>query len=138
MLANLPGGGLVPCRWGCTMSQGDGVGTQSPTWTTPISEAWTAAHHICFPSYYQVPIDVTAGWATSLFKWADALTTWLSWLTHTRTHIAYRTAISLVHGRILIISILLSDGIQHGVFRQWSVVGNLVDSFINVNNSNNF
>ena len=28
--------GLVPRSWGCTMSQGDGMGTQSPTWTTPI------------------------------------------------------------------------------------------------------
>ena len=47
------------------MSQGDGVGTQSPTWTTPISRHGQQ-FDICFPSYYQVPIDVTAGWAASL------------------------------------------------------------------------
>jgi len=32
-----PGGGLVPRRWGYTMPQDDGVGTQRPIWTTPIS-----------------------------------------------------------------------------------------------------
>ena len=31
-------GGLVPHKWGCTMSQDDGVGT-------PISEIWTAVSH---------------------------------------------------------------------------------------------
>ena len=35
VLTNPPGGEL--CRWGCTISHGDGVGTQSPTQTTPIS-----------------------------------------------------------------------------------------------------
>jgi len=35
-------GGLVSHRWGCTMSQGNSVGTLSPTWTTPSSETWTA------------------------------------------------------------------------------------------------
>ena len=41
-------------------AQGDGVGTQGPTWTTPISGNGQQ-FDICFPSYYQVPIDVTAG-----------------------------------------------------------------------------
>ena len=36
-----------------TVPRGDGVGTWSPTWTTPISKAWTVVY-ICFPSYYQV------------------------------------------------------------------------------------
>ena len=45
--------------------QGDGMGTQSPTWITPIS-GHGQQFDICFPSYYQVPIDVTAGWAASL------------------------------------------------------------------------
>ena len=44
------------------MSQGDGVGTRSPTWTTPIS-GHGQQFDICFPSYYQVPIDVTAKWS---------------------------------------------------------------------------
>ena len=33
VLANLTVGGLIPCRWGCTMSQSDSVGVP-PTWTT--------------------------------------------------------------------------------------------------------
>ena len=44
-------------------AQGDGVGTQSPTWTTPIS----GHGDICFPSYYQVPIDVIAGWTGAMW-----------------------------------------------------------------------
>ena len=38
--------GLVPHRWGCAMSQSDGVSTQSPTWTTPISETRTAVQNL--------------------------------------------------------------------------------------------
>ena len=54
-------GGLVPHRWGCTMYQGSGVGTGSPTWITHItgSKTWTVV-------YFPRPIDVTAGWAASL------------------------------------------------------------------------
>ena len=65
MLANPPGGGLVPGRWGSTMYQGDGVGTQSLSWTTHI-RAHGQQFEIRFASYYQVPIDVTVGWAASL------------------------------------------------------------------------
>jgi len=54
-------------------AQGDCVGTQSPTWTTPISGHGQQCD-ICFPSYYQVPIDATAGWAASPVH------------THTHTH----------------------------------------------------
>ena len=45
---------------GLNHAQGDGVGTQGPTRTTPIS-GHGQQFDICFPSYYQVPIDVTAG-----------------------------------------------------------------------------
>ena len=43
------------------MPQGDIVGTESPTWTTPINGHGEQIK-ICFPSYYyQVPIDVKLG-----------------------------------------------------------------------------
>jgi len=58
VLANSPGGGLVPHRWGCAMSQYDGMDTQSPTWTRPIS--WHRQQFdICFPKNDQVPLNVT-------------------------------------------------------------------------------
>ena len=38
---------------------GNGVSTCSPTWTTPIN-GHGRQFDICFPSYFQVPIDVTA------------------------------------------------------------------------------
>jgi len=66
------------------MSQGDGVGTLGPTWTTPISRHGQQ-FDICFPSYYQVPIDVTAGWAASLVN-----TTHI----HTHTHIHTKVVIA--------------------------------------------
>ena len=65
-------------QMGCTMSLDDGVGTQSPTRSTPISETWTAVD-ICFPSYYQVPIDVTARWAPSLVNTSSYLYSWVDW-----------------------------------------------------------
>ena len=56
--------GLVPHSWSCTMSKGDGMGTQSPTWTIPIS-GHGQQFDIC---NNQEPIDVTAGWAASLLN----------------------------------------------------------------------
>jgi len=58
-----PGGGLVPHRWSCTMPQGDGVGTQSPTWTSPISETWTAVWHLLLasPVYTRYPLMLHLG-----------------------------------------------------------------------------
>ena len=48
----------VPCL------TGEGVGTQSPTWTFNCYMRH-GQFSICFPSKHQVPIDVTAGWAAS-------------------------------------------------------------------------
>jgi len=59
VLANPRGGQVELCH-----VQGDGVGTRGPTWTTPIS-GHGQHFDIFFPSYYQVSIDVIAGWAAS-------------------------------------------------------------------------
>ena len=32
--------------WGCYISQGDSVSTESPAWTTPIGKTWTAVWHL--------------------------------------------------------------------------------------------
>ena len=45
-------------------AQGDGVGTRSPTWTTPINGHGQQFDD--FSSYNQVLTDATAGWAVSL------------------------------------------------------------------------
>ena len=53
------------------MPQGDGVGTRSPTWTTPISRHGLQ-FDISFPIDYQVPIDVTVGTpGPHLYSWVD-------------------------------------------------------------------
>ena len=74
VLANPPG----ILQVGLYHAQGDGVGTRHPTWTTPISRHGQQ-FDIYFPNYYQVPVDVTAGWAASLvntrllylYSWVD-------------------------------------------------------------------
>ena len=52
--------------------QGNGVGTWSPTWITPIN-GHGQQFDICFPGYYQVPIDVTAEWAAFLVNTRSSL-----------------------------------------------------------------
>ena len=60
------------------MSQGDCVGTQNPIWTTPISRHGQQ-FDICFPSYHQAPIDVTAGWAASPVYARSQFNSWVNW-----------------------------------------------------------
>ena len=43
------------------MPQGDGVGTQSPTWTSPISETWTAVLTFASPVYTRYPLMLQLG-----------------------------------------------------------------------------
>ena len=59
-------------------AQGDGVGTWNPIWTTPISRHGQQ-FDICFPSYHQAPIDVTAGWAASPVYARSQFNSWVSW-----------------------------------------------------------
>jgi len=64
VLANPPGGGLVPHGWGCSMPR-------VMVWAPEVPPGPPISGHgqqfdISFPSYYQVPIDVTPGWAASL------------------------------------------------------------------------
>jgi len=57
------------------------VGTQSPTWTIPIS-GQGQQFDVCFPSYYHVPI----GWAASLVNTRSPFIQ-LGWTdTHSHTH----------------------------------------------------
>ena len=61
-MANPPGGGTSTLQVGLYHAQGNGVSTQSPTWTTPISGHGQQSD-ICFPSYYQLQVLIyTAGW----------------------------------------------------------------------------
>ena len=43
------------------MPQGDGVGTRSPTWTSPISETWTAVLTFASPVYTRYPLMLQLG-----------------------------------------------------------------------------
>ena len=89
--ANPPGAGLVTHRRTVQVSQIDFTESKVP------QRPHTARRQlsICFPSYHQASIDVTARWIVSLVdskfpfnsfdKQAGALTTWLC-CTHTRMH----------------------------------------------------
>ena len=58
VLANPPG--EEPYRWSCAMPQGDGVVTQSPTLTSPISETWTGLSLKCLQLVYN-PLTLWLG-----------------------------------------------------------------------------
>ena len=96
-MENSPGVG-IPCRWGGLLyTQGDGVGTRSPTWTTSVSgHGLQFDIYLVSPLYYQVPIDVTARWVVSPFDTRSPFNRWVEWSSslkqqqhqnsHTRNH----------------------------------------------------
>jgi len=74
VLANPPGGGLVPRRWDCTMPRVVVWALETP----PGPRTWTTVCHL-LPNYYQVPIDVTAGWAVSSVDARPPFNRWVNW-----------------------------------------------------------
>jgi len=91
-------GRAITLQVGLYHAQGDGVGTLNLSRATPISRH-VQQFDICLPSYYEVPIDITAGWAASLdnttfpFIHTHSLTPYVRSYTHThtRTHACTHT-----------------------------------------------
>ena len=67
-LMPLPEGGLMPHRWGCTMPRVIAWAPEVPPGPHPLANMDLRS------SYYQVPIDVTAGWTTSLVNTRSSFT----------------------------------------------------------------